>query len=238
MVIEERLKNLEQGNEKLMNEMKELKEIVRKANNVRFVAEESKEIIINHSREVLFTKEVEEVETMIVDTGCPKTLVGRDWLARYLCANDIRKEDLESRSCSQNFRFGDGPVFHCTEIVSVPVVWKEKDTEDGYVSMIVETYVVDARNIPFLLGKHKLKEWSVDIMHDNVMVLNLHKSKRFQLYDTDGGHQVLQLYKCGTWTTNETVFLIKKEKDVQSYKQVKRIHEVTNHKGEEQMIWA
>lgn len=29
-----------------------------------------------------------------------------------------------------------------------------------------------------------------------------------------------------------------KEKDVQSYREVKKIHEVTNHKGEEQLIWA
>ena len=78
----------------------------------------------------------------------------------------------------------------------------------------------------------------MDILHDNVMVINLHKVKRFQLYDTEGGHRALQLYKCGTWTTNETVLFMKKEKDVKSYDKVKRIHEVTNHKGEEQMIWA
>ena len=236
--VDERLKNLEEGNAKLIKEMEELKELIKKANNVRFVAEESKEIIIDHTMDVHFTKEVDEVEAMIVDTGCPKTLVGREWLDRYLCVNDIRKEDLESKFCSQDFRFGNGPVFNSAEIISLPVAWKEKDVEDGYVKMVVETYVIDTKNIPFLFGKNTLKEWNVDIMHDNVMVINLHKSKRFQLYDTEGGHQALQLYKCGKWTTNETVFFMKKEKDVQSYKKVKRIHEVTNHKGEEQLIWA
>ena len=39
--------------------MKELKELIKKANNVRFVAEESKEIIIDHTMDVHFTKEVE-----------------------------------------------------------------------------------------------------------------------------------------------------------------------------------
>ena len=57
-----------------MNERKELKEIVKKANNVRFAAEENSEIIIDHAMEVHFTKEV-EVEAMIVDTGCPKVLL-------------------------------------------------------------------------------------------------------------------------------------------------------------------
>ena len=236
--VNERLKNLEEGNEMLMKEMKELKEIVKKANNVRFVAEENREIIIDHAMEVHFTKEVDEVEAMIVDTGCPKSLVGKEWLDRYLRVNGMKKEDMGSQSCSQDFRFGNGPVFHSTEIISLPIVWKEKDTKDSFVKMVVEAYVVDAKNIPFLFGKNTQKEWNVDIMHDNVMVINLHRPKRFQLYDTDGGHRALQLYKCGTWTTNETVFFMKKEKDVKSYGKVKRIHEVTNHKGEEQLIWA
>ena len=33
-----------------MNEIKELKEIVKKANNVRFAAEENRELIIDHTR--------------------------------------------------------------------------------------------------------------------------------------------------------------------------------------------
>ena len=167
-----------------------------------------------------------------------KSLVGRDWLEKYLSANNVRKEELENKSCSQDFKFGNGPVYYSTEIVDLPVTWKEKGTESGFVKMVIATHVIGAKKIPFLFGKNTQKEWKVDIMHDNVMVVNLHKSRRFQLYDTDGGHRALQLHKCGAWKTDENVFFMKKEKDVKSYGKVKKNHEVTSHKGKEQLIWA
>ena len=87
--------------------------------------------------------------------------------------------------------------YHSTEIVDLPVTWKEKGTENDFVKMVAAKHVIDAKKIIFLFGKNTQKEWKVDIMHDNGMVVNLHKSRRFQLYDTDGGHQALQLHKCG-----------------------------------------
>ena len=240
--VEDRLKLLEvEMRERfkfLEDEMKEVKELLKKTNNVRFVAEENSEIEINHPLNVHFTKEVDEVEAMIVDTGCPRSVVGREWLEKYLAFNDVKIEDLESKPCSQNFRFGNGPPYRSTEKIGLPVTWKEKDSENNFVKMIVETYVIGAKNIPLLFGKNTQKEWKADFLHDDVMVINLHKPKRFQLHDTEGGHWALQLYKCGNWTTEETVFFMKKEKEVKSYEKVKRIHEVTNHKGEEQMLWA
>ena len=68
--------------------------------------------------------------------------------------NGIEKDVLKSQSCSQDFRFGNGPVFHSNELVNLPVTWKEKDSDDGYVKMIIETFVIDAKNIPFLFGKN------------------------------------------------------------------------------------
>ena len=49
------------------------------------MVEENREIITDHTMEVHFTKEADEVEAMIVDTGCPKGFVGRNWLEKYLC---------------------------------------------------------------------------------------------------------------------------------------------------------
>ena len=237
-ILEEGNKSLKEMNEKIMKEMKELKDLLKKANNVRFVTEENSVIEPESVVGVHFTKEVDEVEAMIVDTGCPRSVVGREWLEKYLAFNDIKMEDLERKPSFQNFRFGNGPLYPSKEIISLPVTWKEKDTEDSFVKIVFETYVIEANDIPLLFGKNTAMEWKADVLHDHVMVTNLHKSRKFQLHETEGGHWALQLYKCGPWTTDETVFFMKKEKDVKSYEKVKRIHEVTNHKGEEQMLWA
>jgi hypothetical protein len=55
---------------------------------------------------------------------------------------------------------------------------------------------------------------------------------------TNGGHLMVQLHQNENWNTDETVYYMKKEVDVESMDKVRKIHEITNHKSENGMLHA
>ena len=55
-----------------------------------FVSEEENEIPI----EVNYNMELNDVDVMIINTGCPMTIVGRDWLIRYIKEHEVEEEEL------------------------------------------------------------------------------------------------------------------------------------------------
>ena len=56
--------------------------------------------------------------------------------------------------------------------------------------------------------------------------------------DSPGGHLTVALEKCGEWSTKDTVFFLNEENDIDNFKSIKKIHEVTNHKSEENLLHA
>ena len=53
-----------------------------------------------------------------------------------------------------------------------------------------------------------------------------------------GSHLLAKLELVGRWKDKDAVFLVEKEKDVQSFKTVQKIHKILNHKQKEQMYYA
>ena len=53
-----------------------------------------------------------------------------------------------------------------------------------------------------------------------------------------GSHLLAKLELVGRWKDEDAVFLVEKEKDVQSFKAVQKIHKILNHKQKEQMYYA
>ena len=54
----------------------------------------------------------------------------------------------------------------------------------------------------------------------------------------DGGHLTVQLEKVEEWSTAETVMFMKSEDDVCSFAKIKKVHENTNHKSEQNLLHA
>ena len=55
---------------------------------------------------------------------------------------------------------------------------------------------------------------------------------------SEGGHLLANLELVSKWNNDEAVYLVKTEKEVTSFKAVKKIHKVLNHKKKEQMYYA
>ena len=73
-------------------------------------------------------------------------------------------------------------------------------------------------------------------LEQDILTTNIDRKKEFGCVQTPGGHLVIQLFVEDDWTTDETVFLMNEEIDYAE--NVKRIHEVTNHKSEANMLHA
>ena len=54
----------------------------------------------------------------------------------------------------------------------------------------------------------------------------------------NGGNLTVPLQKVEEWTTAETVMFMKTEDDVCTFAKVKKVHENTNHKSEQNLLHA
>ena len=103
----------------------------------------------------------------------------------------------------------------------------------------MDVYVLDVDNIPLLCGEDTMKEWKVIIdMGQNTVQINVNKPLTFDCQTVSSGHKVLELHNSGQWSTNDTVYFMSQENDITTFKSIKRIHDVTNHKSEDQLLFA
>ena len=136
-----------------------------------------------------FTKEIkltfleqfvsETLNCAIVDSGCPHTVAGKNWMQCYM---DTLPESviLEQHESKNQFKFGDvnSPVYPSPTRYNLPVTI---GTTSGY----IWTDIVDCE-IPMLLSKDTLKrnEASLDFVND-VLVMN---NEHIKLQNTSNGH--------------------------------------------------
>ena len=88
----------------------------------------------------------------VIDSGCTKTVVGRNWVNQYIetLSEDERKMMSLISECSTPFKFGDGKSVLSTEKLKIPGrIGKQK--------ILIEANVVSC-DIPLLLSKPSLKK--------------------------------------------------------------------------------
>ena len=97
--------------------------------------------------------------------------------------------------------------------------------------------MIEAENIPLLFGNSTLEEWEGELnLKTKVLKVNIDGNKEIKYHESRGGHVVIPLYP--DFTTEETVFLMNKEVDLEDEKKIRKIHESTNHKSENNMLHA
>ena len=106
----------------------------------------------------MFLKGVPEVETMIIYTGCPQSLVGRQWLDKYLKKNNLLKEKLEVKDCAQKFRFGPSNVYESKELIEIPINVRRSGDMEVLEKIFIEDFIADAENVPLLCGRNTMKK--------------------------------------------------------------------------------
>ena len=190
---------------------------------------------------MFFTKRMEDDGMMLMDVGAPSSLAEKEYLERYLVHAGLEKENLEVLKCQKKFKFVPGKVYNATQLYRLPVVVKTEEQKEVFLSMDVAE--VEAP-VPILCGMDTMEEWDMvlHIKEKMVAVKDSQNEKGFKLRveKTDGGHLGLRTGRHKEIDTEKSVLMVQNEKEelVRSMKGVKKIHEITNHKSEENMLYT
>ena len=119
-------------------------------------------------------------------------------------------------------------------MVELPVIVRRLDGKEDVLQVF--TYLVDA-DVPFLCGKRELKDrWKSKIdTENNVLETKIDgKRKDFRMVGTGGNHVALEIEKRDL-KEEQTLFTNENE-DMNTFKAIRKVHEVTNHKSAEQLL--
>ena len=128
---------------------------------------------------------------MIVDTGCPNSLLGIDDIEKFESSlSHVQQQNLEVIKVDQKFMFGPSGPYKCSEKLCFPI----RNNED---ILWVTVAVVDAK-IPMLLGKNILKPLEAEIKlfstGNGVLVL---ENTEIELKENKSGHYTIKVSDLG-----------------------------------------
>ncbi len=194
--------------------------------NVNWCEEYNEEILVN------FTEKGKQV--MILDLGAPVSLAGKEWIKQYLEDHGVELKDLKSFECHQTFKFGPSRQYVSSTMVDLPVIVRRLDGKEDVLQVF--TYLIDA-DVPFLCGKRELKDrWKSKIdTENNILETKIDgQRKEFRMIGTGGNHVALEIEKGNL--KEEQIFFTEENEDMNTFKAIKKVHEVTNHKSAEQLL--
>ena len=133
-------------------------------------------------------------KSLIIDTGAPKTVVGKAWIQKYLLDNGIDEKDLEKEQSNDLFKFGPGKVYESEGKWKIPIILE--DINGDKVNKTVNVHVIDAK-VPMLCGWDQQEEWKIvlDSSKYQCKMTDGVKKSKFGLHRTSGGHITLDLFE-------------------------------------------
>merc|ERR1712112_399306 len=204
------------------------------------MAKVAKELNVKWCEEFTLTEEIlvnyteKGKQVMIIDLGAPVSLAGEKWINQYLKDHELELKDLKSHKCHQRFRFGPSKQYISTMMVEIPVIVASLDGKENVLQVF--TYIVDA-DIPFLCGKREITDiWKSTIDTGNkTLEVNIDgRLKKLRLITTSGNHMAIAIEKSNL--KEEQIFFTEENEELNTFKAIKKVHEVTNHKSAEKLI--
>merc|ERR1711962_1399891 len=174
-------------------------------------------------------------QVMILDLGAPVSLTGNEWIDQYLKDHGLEVTDLKSSQCHQIFRFGPSKKYVSKTMIELPIIVRRLDGKEDVLKVF--TYMVDA-DVPFLCGKREIVEkWKSKIDTKNMVIETEMEGKRkdFRIVETGGNHVVIEIEKREIKEEEIffTTYFAKEEGDMNTFKEIRKVREVTNHKSAE-----
>merc|ERR1711889_44475 len=171
---------------------------------------------------------------MILDFGAPMSLAGKEWMDQYSKDHELEIHKMKTSECHQLFRFGPSKQYLSRTMVELPVIVRRMDGKEDVLNVF--TYLVDA-DVPFLCGKRTIVEkWNSKIDTKNIVLeTEIDRIKKdFRLIETTENHVAIEIEKKNI--KEEEIFFAKEGERLDTFKAVRKVHEVTNHKSAEQLI--
>ena len=182
---------------------------------------------------VNFTERGKQVT--ILDLGAPVSVAGDAWIKQYLEAQGIELRDLKTHECHQVFKFGPSKQYVSNTMIDLPVIVRRLNGKEEVLQ--VYTYLIEA-DVPFLCGKQEMVDrWkSIIDTEKNTMECKIDGENRikFRTISTVGKHLALELERGDL--RQEQILFTEENEDMNTFKAIRKVHEVTNHKSVEQLL--
>jgi len=173
-------------------------------------------------------------ETMgcaVIDSGCSKTVAGRQWMDCYLeQVNTEANENMKTEKSNNVFRFGKGTPVVSQGRIKLPA-------KIGSKMVTIETDIVDV-DIPLLLSKESLKMAGtvLDFNHDSALMFGEQQT----LIATESGHYAIPLTPAvDSMQIDEQITLLNKvHKDENAFdtrKSAEKLHRQFGHCSAERL---
>ena len=213
-----------------------------KVDNTRFVSLEDERREEVEISEIYITNELNETE-MIIDSGAPKNIAGIKWIEEYLKKNKFERGQVTvKRITKKNLKFEPSKIYECHEVFEVPLIIKGKKDGTEFNRLRVQIHAIDA-NVPFLCSKEQLQKWSAsqefEKGKEKLLIKSLVPSLEIELKSTEANHLAVVLERNKEYSEEEIVMFAKKlesNEEVSEYKRVKKVHLISGHKGETQLL--
>ena len=134
---------------------------------------------------------------MIVDIGCPKSLMGSlQWENLLTLFSEYQLSMVETEETKASFKFGPSKTYTAKTKVYFPLAL------DGVI--VQACFHIIEGNIPILLGNDILKPAGANIsVSGEILTLNEISEQEIRMFETKGGHLAIRLL---TKDENEEVF--------------------------------
>ena len=171
----------------------------------------------------------------VIDSGCPKTVCGQEWLDENLKSRNIDSSNLQWLKSDAIFRFGDSEPVHANKKVLLPLNIANKD-------ILLETEVVSS-NIPLLLSKETMKTANAKMYFENDKI-NLFGVDQTMIC-TSTGHYAIPIKRANiyaqsdksTHESNEALQILFTLKDDANVKNIaKKLHQQFSHPRTDRLI--
>ena len=127
-------------------------------------------------------------QVMILDIGCPRSLMGRIEYKRFIESEAIaRKGDVKHFKANEKFRFGPSQLFECNERIEVTMCFKDVKFRSKF-------FIVEG-NIPILIGNDLLESLGGVIHTDSKELVLKNLQLSLQMSKTEGGHYVIPVHE-------------------------------------------
>ena len=126
----------------------------------------------------------ETLACAVIDSGCTKTVVGRNWISHYKeTLDESQLRLMTSEKCATPFRFGDGLEVMSTEKTKIPGCI-------GQSKIMIEANIVE-KDLPLLLSKASLKKAGavLDFTNDTLKF----NGECINLFETQSKHYCVPL---------------------------------------------
>jgi hypothetical protein len=154
-------------------------------NDVLYVDKDYTDVFLNEDQ--FSEQKSKENQIMVVDIGCPRSLLGRKEYERFLKSlSESSRRNIREYKASEKFRFGPSRTYESRSRIEITMSIKGEKVKAKF-------FVVEGDNIPILMGNDILEPLCAVIYTETGVIEFVKVGQKITMTTTRGGHYVIPI---------------------------------------------